>query len=86
MEKIASLTREIILSYVGKSSGAKQLNRRCVGIELNPIYIQLAQERLNATRVQTSPLTVAEQLELQLLETSTEESNGYTNTSALMNA
>jgi tRNA G10 N-methylase Trm11 len=27
---------------------AKQLGRRCIGIEINPEYIQLAQERLDA--------------------------------------
>lgn len=68
------------------AAAAKQLNRRCVGIELNPTYVQLAQERLDATRVQTSPLAAAEQLEFLLPETSTEESNGHKDTSALMNA
>ncbi len=33
---------------------AKQLGRRCIGIEINPEYIQLAQERLDALQFPTS--------------------------------
>lgn len=33
---------------------AKQLDRRCIGIEINPEYVQLAQERLNAMQVPIS--------------------------------
>ncbi len=34
---------------------AKQLGRRCIGIEINPEYIQLAQERLDAIKFPISP-------------------------------
>ena len=34
---------------------AKQLDRRCIGIEVNPEYVQLAQERLDAVQLPISP-------------------------------
>ncbi len=34
---------------------AKQLGRHCIGIEINPKYIQLAQERLDAIKFPISP-------------------------------
>jgi DNA modification methylase len=34
---------------------AKQLGRRCIGIEINPEYVQLAQERLDAIQFPISP-------------------------------
>ncbi len=41
---------------------AKQLNRRCIGIEMNEEYAQIAQNRLDGIRIQTSPLNTTEQL------------------------
>lgn len=40
---------------------AKQLNRRCIGIEMNEEYVQIARSRLDGTRIQTSPLNTTEQ-------------------------
>ena len=34
---------------------AKQLGRRCIGIEINPEYVQLAHERLDAMQIPISP-------------------------------
>jgi len=47
---------------------AKQLGRNCIGIELDPTYIQIAQERLKTIQAQASLLDIMEYLDGQATE------------------
>lgn len=44
---------------------AKQLGRRCLGIEIDPAYIQIAQSRLNEVQAQGSLLDITQYLDVQ---------------------
>ncbi len=47
---------------------AKQLGRRCLGIEIDPAYIQIAHSRLNEVQAQGSLLDITQYLEVQPAE------------------
>ena len=44
---------------------AKQLGRRCIGIEIDPAYIQIAHSRLNEVQAQASLLDITQYLDVQ---------------------
>lgn len=47
---------------------AKQLGRRCIGIEIDPTYVQIANDRLNSVQTQESLLDIMEYLDTQAVE------------------
>lgn len=55
---------------------AKQLGRRCIGIEINPEYIQIAQNRLSAIEAQQSLLDMLQYLDATSAE---DEENATSN-------
>ena len=71
---IKLLTRpgDIVLDpFMGSGTtavAAKQLGRRCIGIEIDPTYVQIAEDRLNAVQAQESLLDIMEYLDTQAVE------------------
>jgi len=71
---IKLLTRpgDIVLDpFMGSGTtavAAKQLGRRCIGIEIDPTYVQIAEDRLNAVQAQESLLDIMEYLDNQAIE------------------
>ncbi|MEO9059415.1 MAG: site-specific DNA-methyltransferase, partial [Ktedonobacteraceae bacterium] len=71
---IKLLTRpgDIVLDpFMGSGTtavAAKQLGRRCIGIEIDPTYVQIAEDRLNAVQAQESLLDIMEYLDTQTVE------------------
>lgn len=57
---------------------AKQLSRKYIGIEIDPSYVHIAQERLNTVQVQiAAPQSILEYLEPPTPEDTKSESNGH---------
>ena len=56
---------------------AKQLGRRCMGIEINTEYIHIAQERLSAVQAQRSLLDILADVDAQAPEDEKPSNNGH---------
>jgi hypothetical protein len=63
---------------------AKQLGRRCLGIEIDPAYIQIAQSRLNEVQAQGSLLDITQYLDPQTVEDEASSTNGQENTDDIL--
>jgi site-specific DNA-methyltransferase (adenine-specific) len=56
---------------------AKQLGRRYTGIEINPTYIQVAENRLTNVPVQNTLLDITQYIDSETIEDETPSENGY---------
>lgn len=79
--KLFTQPGDVILDpFLGSGTAAvaaKQLNRRVIGIEIDPTYVQIAWERLNAVVTQPTLLEVAEQEDVQMDEYETTSENEH---------
>jgi len=70
--KLFTQPNDIVLDpFMGSGTtavAAKQLGRRCIGIEIDPAYIQIAQSRLNEIQAQGSLLDITQYLDVQMTE------------------
>ncbi|GAC1566233.1 MAG: hypothetical protein NVS3B14_07110 [Ktedonobacteraceae bacterium] len=70
--KLFTQPGDIVLDpFIGSGTtavAAKQLGRRCIGIEIDPAYIQIGQSRLNAVQAQGSLLDITQYLDTQTVE------------------
>ncbi|HVB72460.1 MAG TPA: site-specific DNA-methyltransferase [Ktedonobacteraceae bacterium] len=78
--KLFTQPGDIVLDpFIGSGTSAvaaKQLGRRCIGIEIDPAYIQIAQSRLNAVQAQASLLDITPYLDTQTAEGETSSDGG----------
>jgi len=78
--KLFTQPGDIVLDpFIGSGTSAvaaKQLGRRCIGIEIDPAYIQIAQSRLNAVQAQASLLDITSYLDAQTVEGETSSDGG----------
>ena len=77
--KLFTQPDDIVLDpFVGSGTtavAAKQLGRRCIGIEIDPAYIQIAQSRLNEVQAQSSLLDITQYLDVQTAEDEASSAN-----------
>ncbi|HCI81252.1 MAG TPA: site-specific DNA-methyltransferase [Ktedonobacter sp.] len=82
--KLFTMPGDTVLDpFIGSGTtavAAKQLSRECIGIEIDPTYVHIAQERVNAVPPQiTAPQSILEYLEQPVsedTEPATNERNG----------
>src|SRR5712691_2497669 len=82
--KLFTQPEDIVLDpFMGSGTtavAAKQLVRRCLGIEIDPAYIQIAQSRLNEVQAQGSLLDITQYLDPQTVEDEASSTNEQENT------
>lgn len=80
--KLFTKPGDIVLDpFIGSGTtavAAKQLGRKYIGIEIDPTYIHIAQERLHTVQVQTTaPQSILEYLDPPTPEDTKPASNGH---------
>lgn len=79
--KLFTQPGEMVLDpFIGSGTTAvasKELGRRCIGVEIDPTYVQVAQERLQAVQVHQPQVSIIEYLEEQKIGDEGPATNGH---------